>query len=118
MPGSHRTSNNPTGNNGIDPAAPYPTELNATGTAGSVLLSIVASGMPQPKSLAGAAGFRRGAIRPWWLNLEVLRPVRLKESRWWRRWAAGENEVPAIPVASFEQLPEGVRPLFRHWVSA
>ena len=36
--GSHRMDNNPTGNNGVDPAAPYPTEINATGEAGSVLV--------------------------------------------------------------------------------
>ena len=36
--GSHRMDNNPTGNNGVDPSERYPTEINATGDAGSVLV--------------------------------------------------------------------------------
>ena len=38
VPGSHRSPNNPTGDNGVDPLAPYPTEVNACGPAGSVLV--------------------------------------------------------------------------------
>ena len=38
VPGSHKSPNNPTGKNGVDPMDPYPTEMHATGDAGSVLL--------------------------------------------------------------------------------
>ena len=38
VPGSHRWSNNPTGNIDVDPLEPYSTEMNATGPAGSVLV--------------------------------------------------------------------------------
>ena len=31
VPGSHRSNNNPTGNNGVDPLKPYPTEMQAIG---------------------------------------------------------------------------------------
>ena len=39
VPGSHRSSTNPTGGNGVDPYAHYPTEMQATSDAGSVLVS-------------------------------------------------------------------------------
>ena len=38
VPGSHRESNNPTGDIGVDQTAPYPGEINACGPAGSVLI--------------------------------------------------------------------------------
>ena len=38
VPASHRSPNDPTGNNGVEPAASYPTELQALGEAGSVLM--------------------------------------------------------------------------------
>ena len=38
VPSSHRWADNPTGNIDVDPLAPYLTEINATGPAGSVLV--------------------------------------------------------------------------------
>ena len=119
VPGSHRTSNNPTGNNGIDPAAPYPTEVNATGTAGSVLLfdSRLWHASSPNRSLEPRVSV---VVRyaPWWLNLEVLRPGSVEREQIVDAVGGRENEVPSIPATTFEQLPENVRPLFRHWVSA
>ena len=37
-PAATGSPNNPTGDNGVDPLAPYPTEVNACGPAGSVLV--------------------------------------------------------------------------------
>ena len=38
VPGSHRANSNPSGPNGIDPCSPYPTEMQVTGSAGSVVV--------------------------------------------------------------------------------
>ena len=118
VPGSHRTSNNPTGNNGIDPTAPYPTEVNATGTAGSVLLfdsRLWHASAPNRSQEPRVSVVVRYA--PWWLNLEVLRPGSVEREHMVDAVGGRENEVPAIPAATFERLPESARPLFRHWVT-
>ena len=75
VPGSHRASNNPTGGNGIDVMSPYPTEQQATGKAGDVLLfdsrtwhAAGANTTDQPR-LGLAVRYA-----PWWFNLDYLMP--------------------------------------------
>jgi ectoine hydroxylase-related dioxygenase (phytanoyl-CoA dioxygenase family) len=117
VPGSHRTSNNPTGDNGIDPLAPYHTEVHATGNAGSVLLfdsRLWHASAPNRSTEPRVSVVVRYA--PWWLNLEVLRPGSVEREEMVNAVGGRENEVPAIPTDSFEKLPAEVRPLFRHWV--
>ncbi len=52
---------------------------------------------------------------PWWLNLESLRPGSDERDRL-TAGGQGENTVPPVPSDVFEDLPESVKPLFRHWV--
>jgi ectoine hydroxylase-related dioxygenase (phytanoyl-CoA dioxygenase family) len=75
VPGSHRSNNNPTGNNGIDSHAQILGEMNVTGPAGSVLVmdsrlwhATAPNTTPEPRVAL--------AIRyaPWWLNLDILMP--------------------------------------------
>ena len=115
--GSHRTSNNPSGDNGVDADAPYPTETRVTGAAGSVLVmdsrlwhSISPNLEPEPR----VAVIVRFA--PWWLNLDVLRPDSDERRRLVDEAGLNDNLVPPVPTEVFEQLPDAVRPLFRHWV--
>ena len=117
VPGSHRTSNNPTGDNGVDPNAPYPTEFHATGDAGSVLLfdsRLWHASAPNHSQEPRVSVVVRYA--PWWLNLEVLRPGSADRQQIVDATGGKENMVPSIPSPTFEGLSEEVQPLFRHWV--
>ena len=115
--GSHRTSNNPTGNNGVEKDEPYPTELRVTGAAGSVV--VMDSRLWHATAPNNAEEPRVGlAIRyaPWWLNLDVLMPDSVERRRMVEETGTKDNQVPAVPVEVFEELPAEVKPLFRHWV--
>ena len=122
VPGSHRANNNPTGGNGIDVMSPYPTEKQAIGKAGDVLLfdsrtwhAAGANTTNQPR-LAIAVRYA-----PWWFNLDYLMPPdspekqRLAEEigRPVEEFSGGE---PTLTPDSFEALPAQVKPLLRHWV--
>ena len=71
--GSHRTRDNPTGSLGVDRFEPYRTEMQVTGTAGSVLLFDSrlwhATAANKSDSLRVAMVVR---YAPWWLNLDIL----------------------------------------------
>ena len=117
VPGSHKADNNPTGNNGVDPSAPYPTEMNATGDPGSVLLfdsrcwhATATNTGDQPR--VGVAV----RYAPWWLNLDVLMPDSDERKRMVDETGVIDNQVPPVPAGVFETLPQEVKPLFRHWV--
>ena len=117
VPGSHRSSNNPTGDNGVDPMAPYPTEHGVTGAAGSVLL--LDSRLWHATAANHSEAPRVSVVvryAPWWLNLEVLRPGSDERRRMVEETGAGENEVPCVPAQVFAELPVAVKPLLRHWV--
>jgi hypothetical protein len=117
VPGSHRTTNNPTGNNGVDPDSPYPSELLVTGNAGSVIL-FDSRLWHCPNTNQSSETRVALAVRyaPWWLNLDLLRPGSDERKRMVDEPGATENQVPPVPAAVFEQLPPNVKPLFRHWV--
>ncbi|MBX3010002.1 MAG: phytanoyl-CoA dioxygenase family protein [Caldilineaceae bacterium] len=115
--GSHRMSNNPTGGYGIGELESYPTEVNASGEAGDVLV------MDSRLWHATAANLTNGprvaiVIRyaPWWLDLSVLQPGSAVRQRMTQATGKGENSVPAVPAAVYAGLPEPVKPLFSHWV--
>lgn len=117
VPGSHRTTNNPTGDNGVDPDSPYPSELLVTGKAGSVILfdsRLWHCPNKNPSSETRLALAVRYA--PWWLNLDLLRPGSDERKRMVDEPGATDNQVPLVPADVFEQLPANVKPLFRHWV--
>ena len=117
VPGSHRSPNNPSGNNGVDPLKPYPTEMQATGIAGSVLIldSRTWHGTAPNRTDKPRVGM---AVRyaPWWLNLDVLMPGSDERARIVDETGGNENEIAPVSPAVYEGLPEDVKPLYRHWV--
>lgn len=117
VPGSHRSSHNPTGDNGFDPMVPLPSETNAHGEAGDVLLfdsrlwhATAQNTTPDPR-VAMAIRFA-----PWWLNVDVLRPGTEKRAQMVDEPNAKENAVPALRRDVYEQLPPDVQQLLRHTV--
>lgn len=117
VPGSHRTTNNPTGDNGMLPGAPHPTEMQVCGAPGSVL---VMDSRVWHATAPNRSGEPRVAVvvryAPWWLNLDVLRPGSADRIRMVDEPGKTENEVPAIPADVYDSLPDDVKPLLRHWV--
>jgi len=117
LPGSHRLPTNPTAVDGPDPLQPFPTETNATGSAGSVLIMdsrlwhATAPNASDDPRVALAVRYA-----PWWLNLEVLRPE--SDERKWMCDESGktDNHVPSIRRDVFLRLPASVQQLYRHWV--
>jgi len=117
MPESHRASNNPTGDNGVDPLAPSPSEIQATGDAGSVL--IFDSRLWHATATNHGDSPRVGvAVRyaPWWLNLDVLMPGSVDRSRMVDEAGAENPQQAPVPKEVFAGLPDDVKPLYRHWV--
>lgn len=116
-PGSHRASANPSGNTTIDRDAPYPTEINATGAAGSVLLfdsrlwhSVATNNGDRPRTAVVAR------YAPWWLNLSVQRPGTPDHTQIVAETGGKPSESPLVQRQVFDGLPEAAKRLFRHWV--
>ena len=117
--GSHRADNNPTGGNGVDLFEPYPSEMQVSGAAGSVL--VMDSRLWHAMSPNHSAEPRVGlAIRyaPWWLNLDVLMPDSDERRRMVDEAGGRDNITPPVPGEVFAALPEEVKPLFEHWVKS
>lgn len=117
VPGSHRTGDNPTGDPRIDAKAPYPTELQVTGPAGSVMVfdsRLWHATAPNRSAEPRVALAIRYA--PWWLNLEVLMPGSVERARMVDEPGKTDNQVPPVPKQVYETLPANVKPLYRHWV--
>ena len=116
--GSHRVSTNPTDPAcGVDAEAPHPQEINVAGAAGSVLVfdsRLWHTTAPNRSAAPRVALAVRYA--PWWLNLEVLRPESDLRQQMVTESGGSENRVPSLEPAVFAELPEEVRPLYRHWV--
>ena len=117
VPGSHRSSANPSGDTKIDRDSPYPTEINATGTAGSVLLfdsrlwhSVATNTSDQPRTAVIAR------YAPWWLNLSVQKPGTPDHTQIVAETGGKPSESPLVQRQVFDILPEAARQLFRHWV--
>ena len=117
VPGSHRANNNPSGDNGIEPTQPFPTEMQVTGPAGSVLVfdsrlwhAIAPNRTQRPRTTI--------AVRyaPWWLNLDVLRPGTVERARMVDETGKRENLQPPLSPQVYDTLPAAVQPLFRHAV--
>ena len=117
VPGSHRAANNPTGDNGVSPDEPHPTELNVTGEAGSVLVMdsrLWHATAPNTSLEPRVAVVVRYA--PWWLNLNVLKPGSEDRRILVDETGKNENLVPALPRDVFDDLPVELKPLVSHWV--
>jgi ectoine hydroxylase-related dioxygenase (phytanoyl-CoA dioxygenase family) len=118
VPGSHRSPSNPTAGNGVDPLKPFPSEIQAKGPAGSVLVMdsrLWHATSPNKSNEPRVALAVRYA--PWWLNTEVLRPESLERRRMCRESGKDDNQVPSVPRDVFERLPQNVKPLYQHWVA-
>ncbi len=117
VPGSHRWPNNPTGDIGVDPKAAYPTEMNASGEEGSVLLL---DSRTWHSTAPNQSGDSRVSVvvryAPWWLNTKVLQPGSKERKMMVDEPGAKENDQPLVPRRVYEALPEATKPLFRHWV--
>ena len=116
VPGSHKAGNNPTGGFGVEADHRYPTEVQATGDAGSVLLFDARTWHAPGINISDKP---RSAMRicwvPWWLNINILdpdSPERVPMD------ATGEKPfvVKRLSKGAFVRLPEEVKPLFSHWV--
>lgn len=114
--GSHHMPNNPTGGYGPAALEPYPTEINAIGKAGDVLVMdsrlwhATAPNMTDQPRVAIVVRYA-----PWWLDLSVLNPSSATRKL---LTATGrpENQVPPMPAPVYKGLPEQTKPLFAHWV--
>ena len=117
VPGSHRSSTNPSGETDVDRDSPYPTEINAIGDAGSVLLfdsRLWHSVAPNRSDLPRTAVIARYA--PWWLNLSVQRPGTPDHTQIIAETGGKPSESPLVERHVFEGLPDEAKALFRHWV--
>lgn len=120
VPGSHRSENNPSAGlmNDVDRDAPYPTEFQVTGAAGSVLIydsrmwhSVAPNLSDEPR----VALIIRYA--PWWLNLNPSH-IGKPEHEMMVVETGGKNyESPPVKREVYEALPDDVKPLYRHWVA-
>ena len=119
VPGSHRTSNNPTSDIGVEPTAPYPTEYLVTGDAGDVVL--FDSRMWHSPNV-NSSSERRVAIAiryaPWWLNLDFFRPGPGIREDLERLSGNKQRGVPLLGQQAFDSLAQSAKPLYRHWVEA
>ena len=118
VPGSHRMETNPSAECcSHNENTPYPTEIQATGEAGSVLVMDSrmwhAAGANRTDSARVAMAIR---FAPWWLNLNGLRPGSSERARQMEATGLKENEVEAVKPEVFAGLPADVQPLFEHWV--
>lgn len=121
VPGSHRSSQNPAagGIPGVDPDGDYPTQIQATGAAGSVLLydsRLWHAVAPNRSDSARVAILVRYA--PWWLNLNPAMPGRPEHDMMVVETGGKNYESPSVFSAVYDQLPADVQPLYRHNVAA
>ena len=117
VPGSHRSRSNPTGDSGVEPMESHPTEMNATGAAGSVL--VIDSRLWHATARNRSDAPRVSVViryAPWWLNTKILMPGSSERARMVDEAGAHNPEQPALPARVFETLPEEAKPLFEHWV--
>ena len=119
IPGSHRTDDNPSaaGIAGIDPDAPYPTETQVSGSAGSVLLydsRLWHAVPPNHSDTPRVAIIVRYA--PWWLNLNPTQAGNPEHTQIVIETDGKNYDSPLIRSDVYETLPENVKSLYRHWV--
>ena len=115
--GSHKQPNNPTGDNGVDLNKPYPTEIQATGNAGSVL--IFDSRIWHAAAVNHTEKRRTAAIVryiPWWFNINLRRQGSIERALMVEEPDMVLDTSPLVPLSVYNSLPENVKPLFRHWV--
>ncbi len=118
VPGSHRMHTLPH-IEGLDvnTRATYPTEVQAVGKAGSLML--------WDTRLWHTTGinhsdedrvFMSMAYVPWWFNLEPDRDGSVQNQYMLNQNGQVKRGVPLIPEDVYQSLPEKAKPLFLHWV--
>ncbi len=119
VPGSHLWHNNPAAGeiDDVDQDAPYPTEMQVKGTAGSVLIydsrlwHALASNQSDEPRVALIVRYA-----PWWLNLNPSH-IGKPEHEMMVIETGGKNyESEPLQKEVYEGLPKDVKPLYRHWV--
>jgi len=118
VPGSHRSPNNPSADMGVDASAPYPTEVQATGPAGSVLMF---DSRLWHSSAANTSRETRVAVvvrwAPWWLNVNPLVPGTADYEALAEETGERPDDVQLISPQMYRSLPDAAKPLFRHLVA-
>ena len=99
VPGSHRWPNNPSGDNGVDRDAPYPTEMTVVGGPGDTARVAISV-----------------RYAPWWLNLNVQREGHPDREAIVVETNGRDHVNPNVPQETYEALPDRAKLLFRHWV--
>ena len=118
VPGSHRWPNNPSGDNGVDRDAPYPTEMTVVGGPGDTVFydsRLWHSVAENPGDTARVAISVRYA--PWWLNLNVQREGHPDREAIVVETNGKDHVNSNVPRETYEALPDRAKPLFRHWVA-
>ena len=118
VPGSHRIPHNWSEQYGEDNRSPHPSEVRATGRAGSILMfdsrlwhAPAINHTDQPR--AGVT-VRYG---PWWFNVNPLKPgFPEREAMLDAQGQEESNIVYPLPAAVFASLPDDVKPLLRYYL--
>ena len=115
VPGSHRYGKSPPAE--VDRFARYPTELQATGEAGSVLML---DGRTWHSIMPNNSGKRRTCLIlrwvPWWFNMGLCRDGSLERQYWIEVGNHSMRTEPLVKRHVYEGLPASVKPFYRHWV--
>lgn len=117
IPGSHRVLKNPAAGQmpEINTDAPYPTETQICGNAGSVLIydsRLWHAVAPNRSSTPRVALIVRYA--PWWLNLNPAMIGTPEHTRMVVETGGKNYETPPVRADVYASLPNDVKPLYRH----
>lgn len=116
VPGSHRRPCHPLAEESMKPAAG---EIQLTGKAGTVaafdarLWHAVAENRSAADRVAVLVRYA-----PWWLNLDTLRPGTVDHTDIVVANNGKDSVVPSLDRATFESLPESIKPLVHYSVEA
>ena len=115
VPGSHRYSNNPTGDGNLLQGDRHPSQITATGNPGSVLMF---DSRTWHTNGANTSNEQRIAIIAryvaWWFNLNQIIPGLSDYELEAERTGVRADDVVPITQKTYDGLPEKVKPLFRH----
>ena len=117
VPRSHRKPNHPTEGGPVDPYSPHPAECRLLGSAGTIavcdarLWHAVAPNRTRRERVAVIVRYA-----PWWLNLDPLRPGTVDRQDIVDSTGGSNAQVPSLPAAVFQRLPDEVKSLLRYSV--
>jgi len=117
VPGSHKAENNPTGDSRLVPGQTHPSEIQAEGEPGSVLLfdsriwHINGANNSDQDRIAVVARYAA-----WWFNLNPLIPGLSDYETDAAQRGIRPNDVGPLTPEIYDTLPERTKPLFKHIV--